>query len=323
MLRKGGQMPWKMQLSWAIIFALLAVVPFPLVAEAEQPTRDEYLTLVKSGWIFDLHASRMRRHPGLPPVRFNSTEIAQSEICLIGAPPRRHSRQIIMAFAALLHDVYGHRLTVTFAGPDIRSCPERQRIYVRLYEGRPPATMLNRDIQHLDRAFDIRFPTGWTEPVRSPAQTNGFFGHRGPVAHIFVSQPHGENLTPLQRDYFSSILIEELFQVVSFGADILKFDKERPFFSKLQERPINLRYLPWDSEQFMRGLLSSNPSGLCGFDFFMLHALAQSQLEMVNSDELIPFIDANFDALRARAQASLASNEYGILSDQTCLTLPD
>ncbi|MCY0096498.1 hypothetical protein [Hoeflea ulvae] len=307
---------------WGLIIALLMSVSPGVADDAPQPTRDDYLRLAQTGWVFELSSSRKRRSPAFPPIRFNSGEVAKGEICLFGAPPHALSRQIIGVFNDLLRDIYDRRLAVTFAGRDISNCPSRQRVYVRLYDDRLPTALYRADLVQLDHDFDIRLPSHGAQPVATPAQVNVFFGAVGPVAHLLVNQPDHRDLTRLERDYFTSILIEELFQVVSFGRDVAKFDAETPFLSKLQERPVNLRLLPWQSESFMAGLLKSNPSGLCAFDVFMLHSLAAANLETVNSDELIVFIKAHFDELLDRSVRTLDNPAYRPLLDQRCLALP-
>ncbi|MDW4498650.1 hypothetical protein R5H30_11705 [Sulfitobacter sp. D35] len=308
--------------------ALLAVfLANPVTAGARsdlvRPDRSDYLNLARSGWVFEFNTRRMRRPADLPPIRFDSAEVATGEICLFGDPPKALSRQIIHSFTELLREVYERRLAVTFAGREIENCPPHQRVYIRLYSGAPPYARLNADLRLLDREFDIRFPPNWNEPVRSPAQANGFFGRRGASAHLLISQPPTDEMSDLQRDYYTSILVEELFQVVSFGADILKADRESPFLSKLQEAPVNLRYVPWNSERYMTGLLRSNPKGLCGFDVFMLHALAAADLESANSAELLDFIETHFDDLRARTERTLRHAAYAPMIDSSCAPLPD
>lgn len=291
--------------------------------EAAGPSRSDYMTLARTGWVYDIHSSRMRRDPDFPPVHFNSTEVALGAVCLFGDPPHALPLQIIEDFTALLHDVYGRSLNVRFAGANISDCPPRPRVFIRLYTGAPPMARFNADLRHMDREFDIRFPPNWSEPVTSPGQANGFFGRGGAVAHLLISQPPGGEMSALQRQYYTSLLIEELFQVVSFGADILKFDRETPFYSKLQEYPVNLRYLPWHSDRFMAGLLASNPHGLCGFDIFMLHALAGARLQTTNSLELLNFIETHFDGLRGRTAMTLADRRFASMLDARCSDIPD
>ncbi|KJZ18213.1 hypothetical protein TW80_14835 [Loktanella sp. S4079] len=270
-----------------------------------------------------MRGSRRRRATNAPPIVFNSNEVALGEICVIGERANQSSRDVILRFADLLTDIYGRRLAVTFAGRNIQSCPRPSRVYLRLYSGRPPSGLLNADLRQMDRDYDIRLPAHWREPVASPAQTNGYFGYRGAVAHLLVRQAPATNLSDVERAFYRSILIEELFQVVSFGADVLKFDLDRPFLSKLQEHPVNLRNFSWYSTEFMAGLLASNPQGLCSFDVMMLHALAGSGLNSVNSPELIRFMETNFDALVRASETTISEPSYAMLLDPNCSDLPD
>lgn len=307
-----------------ILVLLLWLLALPAASDPPwQPARSDFLTLARSGWVFDHWTSRARRDPALPPLRFDSAEVAQGAVCLFGDAPHPLSRQIITTFDALLREIYGRQLAITFAGHDIATCPEHQRVYIRLYSGPPPQQRYNADLRALDREFEIGFPPNWREPVLGPAQAHGFWGRKGAAAHLLVNQPPDGAPTPLQRAYFASILIEELFQVVSYGSDILKIERDTPFVSKLQETPANLRYLPWSSERFMRGLLRSNPAGLCGFDVFMMHALARSGLHDSSSPELLDFIEARFDDLRGLTLATLAQPRFATVLDPGCLRLPD
>ncbi len=304
------------------LYAISAVAAKETALASATPDRGVFLKLARVGWVFDIHSSRMRRDADLPPVLFDSAEVALGEVCVFGDRPHALDRQIIRTFTDLLREVYDRRISVSFVGREMSNCPPRQRVYIRLYTGLPPLTRFNDDLRRMDREFDIRFPPNWTEPVTSPAQANGFFGRNGAAAHLLISQPPDDALTLLQRDFYGSILIEELFQVVSFGADILKFDRDTPFYSKLQEVPVNLRYMPWASEGFMSGLLKSNPKGLCGFDIFMLHALASARLETTNTTRLLEFIDAKFDDLRARTARTLANPHYAPVLDESCREMP-
>lgn len=312
-------------LTSAIMRALLALslcVPGASFAQDRPPTRADYLALARTGWVFDLHSARTRRDTDLPPVRFDSVEVAKGEICVFGDAPHVVSKTVISKFTVLLREIYDRHIAITFAGHDIADCPSRQRVYIRLYSDDPPSYLFQADIRALDQAFDIRLPRGWREPIRSPAQTIGYFGRNGAVAHLMISQPPGDEVTSLQEEYYTSLFIEEVFQAVSFGADILKFDRQIPFYSKLQEVPVNLRYIPWGSEKFMTGLLASNPNGLCGFDIFMMHALAASNLEMVNSAALLAYIEQNFDQLRDRSMQTLSHPDLQVLFDGRCLAMP-
>ncbi len=301
-----------------MLAAFFCLVALPALAG---PSRADFLKLAQTGWVYDLDTARMRR-PGTVEPKLDSREVALGDICLFGETPTPLTRSVVTAYTGLLRRIYGRTAPVTFAGDGIESCPPHQRMYIRVYSGTPPSSAFNGDLKVLDREFDIRFPPRWHMPVASPAEANGFFGRNGATAHLMISQAPGEP-TPLQTRFYTSILIEEMYQVVSFGADILKFDRDVPFLSKLQEVPVNLRYRPWTSEAFMRGLLGSNPAGLCGFDVFMLHALAASRLDSTNSEQLLTFIDANFDRIAASTRETMQDPAFALLLDDGCTDLPD
>lgn len=309
------------RLGLLVFLAILS--PAAMAERSDLPNRNDYIDLARSGWVYEPRRSQMRHDADLPPVRFNSIQAVNGEICLFGDPPHALSRQVFETFNDLLSDVFDRRLVVNYAGRLLSNCPAHQRVYIRLYSGGPPAARYNADLRQLDREFDIRFPPRWNEPIISPAQTNGFFGRHGAAAHLLIKQPSSAQLTPLQQGFYASIFIEELFQVFSFGADILKFERETPFLSKLQEHPVNLRYLPWSSEAFMKGLLQSNPSGLCGFDVFMLHVMARSGLEHSNTPKLLTFIESRFEDLRARALDTLSEPRFASVLDPECKQIPD
>lgn len=292
------------------------------IAEEADPTRAAYLAIAKQGWVFDFRSSLLRRGPDLPPVLFNGKSIATGAICVFGAPAHPLVHRVLNRFQHLLSHVFGREAPITFARGGISACPPRQRVYLRLYERFASGGAFNADLRSIDAAFGIDLPKDRPEYVRSPAQGIGFFGRNGDVAHLLIRQPEMAEPTLLQQKFYRSILIEELFQVVSYGVDILKFDPDTPFLSKLQERPAYLKHLKWGSEAYMRGLLASNPKGMCAFDVFMLHALAQMTLESSNSEAFLEFIDAEFDDLLARTRTTLADPDLDILIDETCMRMP-
>ncbi len=308
-----------------LLFVFLLMAPPPPAGASDGlilPAPAELLKLVRRGWVYEIHSSRVRRPPDLPEVEFNSSEVALGPVCVIGEAPHPQTRAVIDSFATLLGEVYGRRVPVSYVGGNIDSCPTPQRTYIRLYSGRPPYGRFNADLRALDKVFDIRFPKHWHEPVLSPAQTNGFFGRNGATAHLLISQPGSVNPSPLQQAFYSSMLIEELFQVVTFGADILKFERNTPFYSKLQEFPSNLRYLSWKSEEFMTGLLESNPYGLCGFDVLMLHTLAGANLRNSNTPELLTYFKAELGTLLAKTRITMRDDRFAAMLDETCQTWP-
>jgi hypothetical protein len=299
----------------------LGQVPQAGGQQLSPPSREDFLALARQGWVYEVRTARHQRDTGAA-VQFNSTEAALGSLCVFGDRPHAQSKRILRIFSDLLSDIYGHRLAITYAPGAIHNCPERQRIYLRLYSGRIPDRRFNADLQHLDREFGIGFPRGWSEPVRSPGQVNGFFGRRGTTAHLLINQPPRGDLSELQQKFHASLLIEELFQAISFGADILKFERATPFLSKLQEVPVNLRALPWASERFMAGLLTSTPGALCGFDVFMLHALAGANLRNTNSPALLRFIETHFEQLRDETLQTLSNPGYSSVLDGECLAVP-
>lgn len=248
--------------------------------------------------------------------------MATGTVCLIGDPPHPTTREVLKSFSKLLHDVFGRELGFEMAGRDVSSCRLPARTYVRLYNSAPPHWAYNQDLRVLDRAYGIGLPKDRDQVVMSPGQASVYFGKRGTAAHLLIKQSAKRSETKLEHDFYATILIEELFQTFSFGQDILKFDRKAPFVSKLQEHPVNLRYLPWESEGFMRGLLESNPRGLCAFDIFMLHALAETQLVSVNSPEFLNFIERHFEQLLQQTAATLNDPGFRPILDRNCGELP-
>ncbi|MEO1140666.1 MAG: hypothetical protein AAFW87_14565 [Pseudomonadota bacterium] len=317
---------WKTLVRFAIPLLILLSLPFHPAAASDPlllPAPADLLKLVKRGWVYEIHTSRVRRPPDLPEVEFNSPEVALGPVCVIGDAPHPQTRTVIDRFVELLAEIYGRQVPVSYQGGNIGDCKGLHRTYIRLYSGRPPYGRFNADIRELDKAFDIRFPKNWREPILSPAQTNGFFGRNGATAHLLISQPSVAAPTKLQLAFHSSILIEELFQAVTFGADILKFERGTPFYSKLQEFPSNLRYLSWQSDAFMTGILRSNPNGLCGFDVLMLHTLAGANLRNSNTPELLTYLKAELDALLAKTEATMDDDRFAGMLDKGCRTWPD
>lgn len=301
----------------------MALFGVAAAAEADRPTRQDYLSLAEKGWVFEFRSSLMRRDGDLPSIQFNAKKIAASPVCIFGAVPRPETQNVLTQFHRLLGQTFAPRAPFSYAGRMISDCAPHQRIYLRIYEGYPPTDIFNMDLRWLDAQFGIGLPKGRSEKVRSPAQGIGYFGRKGDVTHLLINQSDRADPTQLQREFYRSILVEELFQTVTYGLDILKFNAEAPFLSKLQEFPTNLTHIGWGTERYMRGLLSSNPKGLCGFDVFMLHALAQMTLESSNSQAFLDFIDMRFDDLLARTQMTLSSPSFTLLLDRSCLVLPE
>lgn len=293
------------------------------VADASEVQRDDFLAVAKKGWVFELRTNVRRRNPNLPEIRINSRDIADGSVCLIGEPMHPQTKFVISSFQALLRDVFDRDSQFEQGGKNIQSCHSNTRTFIRFYSRLAPVRDYNLDLQALDRVHQIGLPHDRLQPITSPAQASTYFGKRGARVHVIVMQPSTSDLSELQRDYFASILVEELFQAFTFGIDILKFDRDAPFLSKLQEHPENLSALAWGSVEFMKRLLSSNPNGLCAFDIFMLHALAQTTLENVNTEMFLAFVEQEFNGLLGLAKATLSKAEYANILDKNCSELPD
>lgn len=281
--------------------------------------RVTFLDLARKGWVYELRSAIWGRDPASVEMHINSRELSGAALCVVGEPPHPQTREVLDAFAALMSDVFGKPIPMRFAGPDLDGCGTGRTMYLRLYSGQVPLGAFNRDLRRLDDVYGIGLPRDRQEYVLSPAQAATFFGSRGQATHLIVKQPpEGRSPTPLASRFYSSILIEELYQAFTFGMDILHFDRHLAFVSKLQEFPVNLRHVPWDSPAFMEGLLRSNPSGLCEFDLFMLHALADAPFENTNTPDFIDFIDAHFDDLLARADRTAAREDLAQIMDSRC-----
>ncbi|WP_139792865.1 hypothetical protein [Pseudophaeobacter leonis] len=72
----------------------------------------------------------------------------------------------------------------------------------------------------------------------------------------------------------------------------------------------------------MAGLLTSTPGALCGFDVFMLHALAGANLRNTNSPALLRFIETHFEQLRDETLQTLSNPGYSSVLDGECLAVP-
>lgn len=304
----------------ALIWLVASVQAFS--AETTVPTRSQYLAVAKQGWVFDFRSSLMRRDADLPPVRFDGREPSLGPVCVFGDAAHPASRAVLVQFERLLQQAFARQAPISFVDGGIAECPPQQRVYLHLYDIQAGYGALDFDLRYLDRQFDFDLSKTRRETIRSPAQGLGFFGREGNVAHLMIRQSEHETPSALERDFYRSILVEELFQVFSFGVDILKFDRDTPFLSKLQEHPAHLMRRDWNSADYMRRLLDSNPRGLCAFDVFMLHAIAGMPVDSTNSQAFLAHLNAQFDILVDRTRATLADPELALLFDQTCLATP-
>lgn len=286
------------------------------------PTQTDFLGLARQGWVFELRSSVMRRAPDMPMIRTDSREVASGALCVLGDAPSPIAADILRRFLSMTDQIYGTRRHLSRGVRSVKECGIGHRVYLRFYNGLPPQFMYNRDLRLLDAYFDIGLPRDRDQLVQSPAQATTYFARRGPVSYLLIKQPPDRPLNALEDRFYRSILIEELYQVFTFGMDILVFDRNGAFTSKLQEFPVNLRNFAWTDPRFMEGLVNSNPNGLCAFDVFMMHALAATDEPSANSEAFLAFIEEDFDDLLRRAQKTLADPQFTVLTDPDCRELP-
>ncbi|WP_210093081.1 hypothetical protein [Ruegeria sp. HKCCSP346] len=297
-----------------LLLQVLAIVAFAGALCAE---KSDYIELAQRGWGYELRSTMLGRDMAIP-VHINGRDQAGAALCLVGEKPHPQTLVVLDTFRALLKHSFGHPTPMRYAGPSARDCGTGRTVVLRLYSGYPPNRDLSSDIDWLSELHQLGLPAGRNYVVTSPAMAQTFFGYRGQGTHIVVKQPAHDQTSKLERDFHKSILLEELFQSFTFGMDILLYDKSSGFLSKLQETPVNLQRLPWSSHDFMRALLDSNPSGLCAFDIFMMHAVAQSPVDQTIDPGFIEYINAQYDRLWAQADETLANPRFAALFDEGC-----
>lgn len=296
----------------------LALLLMTSVAAQGHGDRSQFLDIARKGWVYELRSAMLRPDATRPPVRINGRDMAGAALCLIGEAPHPQTLAVIEVFRDLVADVFRTPMPVRFGGADLRACGGGRIWYLRLYSGLIPQRAFNSDLRRMDQIYDIGLPRDREQSILSPAQASTFFGRNGQATHLLVKQPGTKDLSPLEQRFFASILIEEMYQAFTFGVDILHFDRHAAFISKLEEFPVNLRHLSWDSPGFMEGLLGSNPAGLCRFDVFMLHALARAPVERTNTEDFLTFIDGRFAELLGQADHTFAQAAYAPILDQRC-----
>lgn len=278
--------------------------------------RAEYLSLARTGWVYDLRTSMMKRDMAIP-VHINGRDMAGAALCIVGDPPNAATQATLQGFSDLVRQIYGRPVPMRYAGAEASGCGTRRVVVLRLYSGWPPNKALTRDLDWLDVTYQLGLPKRRNYSATSPGQAQTFFGRRGAATHILVQQG-ADVADALHALYFRSILVEELFQSFTFGMDILMLARKPAFLSKLQEVPLNIHRLPWGSPAFMTALLSSNPSGLCQFDLFMMYAVAQAPVDQTTDPAFLDYIDASFDALDAQARETLADARFSAVTDPEC-----
>ena len=299
------------------LLLVLAFVALPVVP-AMAGERDEWLELARRGWNYRLREPPLGRDMAIP-VRISPQVLAGSALCLVGDPPGRHTLEVLHSFRALMAETFGKRLPMRYAGKTAQACGSGRVVLLRLYSGQPPNRSLTADLAWLDMAYGLGLPQGRRYSAMSPAVAQAFFGRRGLAVHIMVQQsPPGREMDILGAAFFRSILIEELYQAFTFGADILVANQETVIRSKLQELPMRMGLLGWDSAAFMQTLLTVTPGALCRFDVFMLHAVAMAPVEQTTDPGLLDYIEANFDELQSMAAQTLGDRRFGLVIDPAC-----
>lgn len=267
-----------------------------ITATASVADRADVLDLARQGWNYELRTTMVGRDMSIPVV-IHGRSLSGASICILGEEPHPLTAETLGTFVELLKHVFGKPVPTRHAGDDARGCGSGRTIILRLYSGFPPNNELSADLDWLNQTYALGLPMGRGYAATSPAMAQTFFGRLGQGTHIMVKQPAFERPGRLERDFYRSILIEELFQTFTFGMDVLLFEREAAFTSKLQERPINLSRMHWGSHDFMRALLRSNPGGLCRFDLFMLHAVARAPVDETIDPAFITYIETAFDTL--------------------------
>ncbi len=295
----------------------LACLVICIAAGSVRADKTGYLTLARQGWSYELRTTMLGRDMTVP-VHINGRDLSGAALCLIGEPPQKQSLAVINAFRDLVRHTFGKPLPMRYAGPAVRACGSGRTVILRLFSGQPPHRALTDDLNWMNEVYALGLPRDRWYFASSPAMAQTFFGRRGQGTHIMVKQPVQASSGALETAFYRSILIEELFQSFTFGMDIMLFDRRAAFQSKLQETPLNLRRLPWESRAFMKALLRSNPGGLCDFDVFMMHAVAEAPVDQTNGARFIDFIDSQFDRLRAMTDDTLTDPRFALILDRSC-----
>lgn len=275
-----------------------------------------YLELADRGWDYTFRGTAQGRAGTLPPSHVMARDMPGRAICLIGEAPHPDLRAMLETFRAMMADIFGTVGALRDGGADIADCAPDATVFVRFYSLDKPDPAFNDDLAALSRRFDLGLSDKRLYGILSPAQAVTLFGRNEQITHIALMQPRHAVLTPLEIRFFRSLVIEEFYQSYSFGIDIFRMGRGTPLLSKLQETPVNLRFLSWTSVEYMQGLLASNPEGLCHFDAMMLHALAEVEDDAPGA--LRDLLDRRFAALDAAARETAANPDYAALFDPAC-----
>jgi hypothetical protein len=291
-----------------------------LTTGASLADRAAFVALARQGWSYELRTTMIGRDLSIP-VHINGRDLAGASLCIVGEPPQDASLAVLDSFRALVHRAYGKPMTMRYAGEDAALCGSGRTVILRLYSGFPPNRALADDLRWMDDLYQLGLRRHGNFAATSPAMAQTFFGRAGQGTHIMVQQPQVRPRDALEATFYRSILIEELFQSFTFGMDILIFDRQPAFLSKLQEVPTNLYRLAWDTPAFMRALVRTNPPGLCTFDIFMMHAVAEAPVDQTTEPAFIDFIDANYDTLLALAEETMVDPALASILEPDCRRL--
>lgn len=296
---------------------IVAAFTLLFLASASVADKAGYLDLARQGWSYELRSTMVGRDMSIP-VTINGRSLAGASLCLVGEKPHPQSLEIINVFRALSRHTFGKPLTMRYAGADASLCGSGRTVVLRLYSGYPPNRQLANDLSWMNRIYQLGLPRSASFSATSPAMAQTFFGRRGQGTHIMVKQPALDRLGRLEVAFYKSILVEELFQSFTFGMDILLFDRTAVFQSKLQETPLVLGRRSWESRAFMKALVRANPGGLCEFDVFMMHAVAEAPVDQTNEPGFIEFIDREYDRLLNQANLTMADPRFALIFDPLC-----
>jgi len=295
----------------------LAAIICAVIASNAMADRGAYLNLARQGWSYELRTTMVGRNMAIP-VEIHGRNLSGAAICIVGEEPHPLTADTLTTFLDLLNHTFGKRVPMRFAGADARGCGAGRTVVLRLYSGLPPNVALSADLNWMNDVYALGLPRGRGYAATSPAMAQTFFGRHGQGTHIMVKQPAFRTPDQVERAFYKSILIEELFQTFTFGMDVLLFEREAAFTSKLQERPTNLSRMSWASHDFMRALLHSNPRGLCRFDLFMLHAVARAPVAETVHPDFIAYIEDEFETLVDLATATWTDPRFRSVLDAEC-----
>lgn len=212
-----------------VAFAVLILGLLSGPAEAE---KRDWLDLARRGWSYELRTTMVGRDMSIP-VRIHGRALAAADICIVGETPIAGTKEVIDSFRALIGHVFGEVVPMRYAGPDARDCGTGQIVLLRLYSGDPPNRALSDDLDWMSGVYGLGLPSGRLHVATSPAIAQTFFGRRGQATHIMVQQPRRTVSKPIDKAFFRSILIEELFQSFTFGMDVLQFDRKAAFLFQI------------------------------------------------------------------------------------------